>query len=198
MTVGQWKNALLNNGTYMTFGALGGFLRTPKNPPGYGPGWCLFQGRSRGQLISTMNFGTVLSLLVASFGKRRATISRSTFFVKFLWTGARTWYLSGTRFNTHRSTRQVPGTFNGRVAISKSWLDMRYESVCLWSPYGIGQTIIFLPCGFFLSSFFSRLISAASDCLFHVLHVLFLQTDSASNVTMAALRSRCGHYIFAL
>jgi len=24
----------------------------------------------------------------------------------------------------------------------------------LWSPYGIGQTIIFLPCGFFLSSFF--------------------------------------------
>ena len=22
----------------MTFGALGGFLRTPKNPPGYGPG----------------------------------------------------------------------------------------------------------------------------------------------------------------
>jgi len=51
----------------------------------------------------------------------RATISRSaSFFVKFLWTGARTWYLAGTRFNTHRSTRQVPGTFNGRVAISKS------------------------------------------------------------------------------
>ena len=24
----------------------------------------------------------------------------------------------------------------------------------LWSPYGIGQTIIFLPCGFFLSSIF--------------------------------------------
>ena len=24
----------------------------------------------------------------------------------------------------------------------------------LWSPYGIGQTIIFLPCGFFLLSFF--------------------------------------------
>ena len=24
----------------------------------------------------------------------------------------------------------------------------------LWSPYVIGQTIIFLPCGFFLSSFF--------------------------------------------
>ena len=29
--------------------------------------------------------------------------------------------------------------------------------VSLWSPYGIGQTIIFLPCGFFLLSFFSFL-----------------------------------------
>jgi len=35
----------------------------------------------------------------------------------------------------------------------------------LWPPYGIGQAIIFLPCGFFF---------------------------------MAALRSRCGHYIFVL
>jgi len=25
----------------------------------------------------------------------------------------------------------------------------------LWSPYGIGQTIIFLPCGYYLSFFFS-------------------------------------------
>jgi len=25
---------------------------------------------------------------------------------------------------------------------------------CLWSPYVIGQTIIFLPCDFYLSSFF--------------------------------------------
>jgi len=24
----------------------------------------------------------------------------------------------------------------------------------LWSPYGIGQTIVFLPCGFFLFFFF--------------------------------------------
>jgi len=36
----------------------------------------------------------------------------------------------------------------------------------LWSPYVIGQTIIFLPCSFFLSFsifffFFARLISAA-------------------------------------
>ena len=33
----------------------------------------------------------------------------------------------------------------------------------LWSPYGIGQTIIFLPCGLFFLSFFPRLISAATD-----------------------------------
>ena len=34
----------------------------------------------------------------------------------------------------------------------------------LWSPYVIGQTIIFLPCDFYLLSFFiPRLISAAAD-----------------------------------
>ena len=39
----------------------------------------------------------------------------------------------------------------------------------LWSPYGIGQTIIFLLCGFFYLLFFLRLISAVagwmSTCL---------------------------------
>jgi len=41
----------------------------------------------------------------------------------------------------------------------------------LWSPYGIGQTIIFLPCGFlYLSSiFFPRLISAVADWMFAIL-----------------------------
>jgi len=40
--------------------------------------------------------------------------------------------------------------------------------VLLWPPYGIGQAIIFLPCGFFLlvSLFFPRLISAVEiGCL---------------------------------
>jgi len=38
-------------------------------------------------------------------------------------------------------------------------------SLHLWSHCGIAQTIIFLPCGFFLllSSFFPRLISAVAD-----------------------------------
>ena len=45
----------------------------------------------------------------------------------------------------------------------------------LWSPYVIGQTIIFLPCDFFLllllssSSFFPRLISAAVDWMSTIL-----------------------------
>jgi len=43
----------------------------------------------------------------------------------------------------------------------------------LWSPYVIGQTIIFLPCSFFLSSFFllffPRLISAVGDWMFTIL-----------------------------
>jgi len=33
----------------------------------------------------------------------------------------------------------------------------------LWLPYVIGHTIIFLPCGFYLSSFFPHLISAVGD-----------------------------------
>ena len=38
-----------------------------------------------------------------------------------------------------------------------------FENYFLWSPYVIGQTIIFLPCYFYLlSSFFPRLISAAA------------------------------------
>ena len=46
----------------------------------------------------------------------------------------------------------------------------------LWSPYGIGQTIIFSCCGlFFLSStFFPRLISAATDWMSTILrHMLW-------------------------
>ena len=45
------------------------------------------------------------------------------------------------------------------------------SSSCLWSPYGIGQTIIFLPCGFFffLLSFFPLLISAVADWMSAIL-----------------------------
>jgi len=40
----------------------------------------------------------------------------------------------------------------------------------LWSPYGIGQTIIFSCCDlFFLSSFFPQLISAAADWMSAIL-----------------------------
>jgi len=46
------------------------------------------------------------------------------------------------------------------------------SSFFLWSPYVIGQTIIFLPCSFFLPSiflFFPRLISAVGDWMFTIL-----------------------------
>ena len=42
----------------------------------------------------------------------------------------------------------------------------------LWSPYGIGQTIMFLPCGYFFlssSSFLPRLISAVADWMSAIL-----------------------------
>ena len=40
----------------------------------------------------------------------------------------------------------------------------------LWSPYVIGQTIIFLPCYFYLpSSFFPHLISAAAGWMSTIL-----------------------------
>jgi len=39
----------------------------------------------------------------------------------------------------------------------------------LWSPYVIGQTIIFSCCFFFLLSFFPRLISAVGDWMFTIL-----------------------------
>jgi len=48
-----------------------------------------------------------------------------------------------------------------------------YVSECLlWSPYGIGQTIIFSSCGYFCllsSSFFPRLISAVGDWMSTIL-----------------------------
>ena len=43
-------------------------------------------------------------------------------------------------------------------------------SVTLWLPYGIGQAIIFLPCGFFLLlSFFPCLIPPAADWMSTIL-----------------------------
>ena len=46
------------------------------------------------------------------------------------------------------------------------------DEFLLWSPYVIGQTIIFSCCLFFLllsSSFFPRLISAVGDWMFTIL-----------------------------
>jgi len=42
------------------------------------------------------------------------------------------------------------------------------QKLLLWSPYGIGQTIIFLPCGFFFLYFFSS--PNLSRCRLDVCH----------------------------
>jgi len=50
------------------------------------------------------------------------------------------------------------------------------QNKLLWPPYEIGQTIIFLPCGFFLSSvylfFFPRLILAAAHWMSIILYTM--------------------------
>jgi len=53
----------------------------------------------------------------------------------------------------------------GTVGFEAETERVRFSTWSLWSPYVIGQTIIFLPCGFFLSSFFPRLISATVGCI---------------------------------
>jgi len=63
----------------------------------------------------------------------------------------------------------------------------------LWSPYGIGQTIIFLSCGFF-QSFFPRLISAVGDWMSTILpHMVWPQCKFRMQVwnVLHAARWRC-------
>jgi len=57
----------------------------------------------------------------------------------------------------------TPNEHFGRSVLAACWQPYHNKNSSgddmnfLWSPYGIGQTIIFLPCGFFfllLSSFF--------------------------------------------
>jgi len=66
---------------------------------------------------------------------------------------------------TSEAHAQSPGMY-GRTCLQLS-------AYCLlWSPYVIGQTIIFLPCDFFVLlsfSFFPRLISAAVDWMSTIL-----------------------------
>jgi len=57
------------------------------------------------------------------------------------------------------------GTHRAQVFASEMPLISMYTS--LWSPYVIGQTIIFLPCDFFL--FFPRLISAVGHWMSTIL-----------------------------
>ena len=64
----------------------------------------------------------------------------------------------------------VASKSNNYESSVKSYTFLFVEAL-LWSPYVIGKTIIFLPCGFyFLSSFlFPRLISAVGDWMSTIL-----------------------------
>ena len=64
-------------------------------------------------------------------------------------------------------SRQVKFSVCSQFNVTTGW-----DHLLLWSPYVIGQTIIFLPCGYYLSiylSFFPRLISAAGDWMSTIL-----------------------------
>ena len=67
-----------------------------------------------------------------------------------------------------------PVTANCVCVVTVRWK----APVFLWSPYGIGQTIIFSCCGLFFLSiflFFPRLISAAADWMSAILpHMVWL------------------------
>ena len=66
-----------------------------------------------------------------------------------------------------RSVNHAHGEFVRHMANAHG---RHVHSICLlWSPYGIGQTIIFLPCGFYLLSFFPCLISAVGDWMSAIL-----------------------------
>jgi len=65
-----------------------------------------------------------------------------------------------------------PGVLHPVHAQCRCLLQYHCYRDCLWSPYVIGQTIIFSSCSFFLllsSFFFPRLISAVGDWMFTIL-----------------------------
>jgi len=82
--------------------------------------------------------------------------------------GRRVWFACSNEFECQGQGHQ--GQKAAFFVPSVACLRFMFGKTSLWSPYGIGQTIIFLPCGFFfLSSFFPRLISAVGDWMSAVL-----------------------------
>ena len=85
-----------------------------------------------------------------------------------------------TRSRLLTSDHSVSLSFRSFVPLVSRFLDtpllIRFEAL-LWSPYGIGQTVIFSFCRlfFFLLFFFRRLISAATDWTSAILpHMVWL------------------------
>ena len=81
-----------------------------------------------------------------------------------------------------RETRWNLSAPNSPTDLSRYWVevhyceDMRRRCCCLWSPYGIGQTIIFLPCNFYLLFFSSPNLGGRR------LHVCYTSTHGVALV----------------
>jgi len=68
--------------------------------------------------------------------------------------------------NTQYKSNQNSQSYTDSAA--KIDLATKTDTVYLWPPYGIGQAIIFLPCGFFLLLFFfSPNLSGRSFDVYH-------------------------------
>ena len=67
-------------------------------------------------------------------------------------------------------TQPSPYPFRPMPIVAKRSPISATAELLLWSPYGIEQTIIFLPCCFFFYlSFFPRLISVVADYMSAIL-----------------------------
>ena len=74
------------------------------------------------------------------------------------------------RGNVFLKQAEIDTPLEDPVTVDRPLTGISLESQSqLWSPHVIGQTIIFLPCDFHLSSFFPRLISAAVNWMSTIL-----------------------------
>ena len=131
MTVGQWKNALLNNGKYMTFGASGGFLRTPKNPP-----W--LRACNRPHLCIVLRCGIVLVMCIGLHRHCRR-LHQSSIIVVVVLTIFQ-WHRTVARLDPRKTVKQ--GRSDGDISvyipqnqslkISSRPSDHYFRSVCLF------------------------------------------------------------------
>jgi len=114
--------------------------------------WLPFQQKTRqvvGRKLTKLLNGTVGTPWQFQGDVDTSTlVDRTTISVQWYSRTCRFWYYSNQLSHTPQSFK--PFHINSTHRKYKPTL----MYILLWSPYVIGQTIIFLPCGFFLLSFF--------------------------------------------